>query len=44
MVQVRVYFETLMTKHKDQILEFTREDLIGKPGAFMQELIKQNIS
>ena len=35
MVQVRVYYETLMTKHEEQILEFTWEDLIGKKNNFL---------
>ena len=30
LVQIRVYYETLMTKREEQILEFTFDDLIGK--------------
>ena len=30
LLQIRVYYETLMTKQEDQILEFTSEDLMGR--------------
>ena len=30
LLQIRVYYETLVTKKEEQILEFTQDDLIGK--------------
>ena len=29
LLQIQVYYESLMVKQEDQILEFTSEDLIG---------------